>query len=321
MPITRPASAPPEPGAGRHGDRRCPACGGTLGGATLSSPDRLHGTPGRFEVAVCGNCGLGVTLPQVGPAELAAFYPSGYSAYELPSGPLRLASAAIQALQRWQALHTAPLDRLGTMRPGRLLDVGCGRGDLGAWMIAGGWSVTGVEPSPGAGGVARARGLDVRVGVLADAELEEGAYDAVVFRQSLEHVLEPAADVRRAQRALRPGGVLIVSVPNFGSWQRRRFGGAWYQLDLPRHRSHFDAGSLRALLARCGFVEVETSTSSTPVGLPASIQYGLAGRCLFPEGLELRLAVAACALALPLTWLVDRRAGEGDVLHAIARKP
>jgi SAM-dependent methyltransferase len=287
----------------------------------VSSRDRLHGTPGSFGVAVCGVCGLGVTLPPVSRGELAAFYPSGYSAYELPTGAVRLASSAIQRLQHWQALHTAPLDRLAAIRPGRLLDVGCGRGDLGSWMIDRGWSVTGVEPSPGACETARRRGLDARLGVLADAQLEDGVYDAVVFRQSLEHVLEPAADVGRAHVALRPGGTLLISVPNFGGWQRRRFAGAWYQLDLPRHRVHFGAGSLRGLLARAGFVDVRTSTSSSPVGLPASIQYVLAGRCLFPEGLALRAAAAACALLLPLTYLADRIGGEGDVLHATARKP
>jgi len=67
-------------------------------------------------------------------------------------------------------------------------------------------------------------------------------------------------------------------------------------------------------------VEVQTSTSTTPVGLPASIQYALAGRCLFPQGLSLRAAVAACALLMPLTWLANRLAGEGDVLHAVARR-
>ena len=133
-----------EQAAGAEGTR-CPACGGALGPAVLSAPDRLHGTPGRFEVAVCVACGLGVTLPPARAEELAGFYPGGYSPYELPSGPLRLVSATIQSLQRTQALRTGPLDHLARMAPGRLLDVGCGRGDLGAWMIARGWSVTGVE--------------------------------------------------------------------------------------------------------------------------------------------------------------------------------
>ena len=38
--------------------------------------------------------------------------------------------------------------------------------------------------------------------------------------------------------ALRPGGLVLITVPNFAWWQRRRFGNRWYHLDLPRHRVH-----------------------------------------------------------------------------------
>jgi 2-polyprenyl-3-methyl-5-hydroxy-6-metoxy-1,4-benzoquinol methylase len=229
-------------------------------------------------------------------------------------------SSAIQGLQRRRALRTAPLARLAGMPAGSLLDVGCGRGDLGSWFRARGWSVTGVEPSPEACTVARRRGMEVRTGTLAEVALDPDSYDVVVFRQSLEHVADPLADLRIALSALRGGGVAIISVPNFGCWQRRRFGGAWFHLDLPRHRFHFDAGALRATLARAGFSDVETSTSSSTVGLPGSIQYATVRRCLFPGGLALRIAVAACALTAPLAWFADRVAGEGDVLHAVAHK-
>lgn len=298
----------------------CPACGGQLGGALLSSRDRLHGVPGTFTVALCDRCGLGVTLPLVEPGELAGFYPQSYGAYGLPTGALGLISSAIRRLQERRALRTAPLASLTALPAGRLLEIGCGRGDLGSWFIRRGWSVTGVEPSPEACVVARGRGIDARTGTLADVELEPDCYDVAIFRQSLEHVTDPVSDLRRALGALRGGGLLIVSVPNFGCWQRRRFGGAWFHLDLPRHRLHFDPAALRATLERGGFLEIQTSTSSSTAGLPASIQYSLFGRCLFPEGLARSAAFAACALTGPLAWLADRLAGGGDVLHALARK-
>lgn len=260
----------------------------------------------------------GVTLPAVAPEELESFYPASYGAYELPTGTLALIAQAIQAMQSRQALRTTPLDRLAALPPGRLLDVGCGRGDLGSWLVRRGWSAVGVEPSIQACAVARTRGVDARSGTLADVELEPAGYDAVVFRQSLEHVTDPLADLGRARAALRDGGMAIVSVPNFGCWQRRRFGGRWFHLDLPRHRSHFDAATLKATLQRAGFARVEMYTSSSTVGLPGSIEYALAGRCLFAGGLKLRVAVAACALVGPFAWALDRLSGEGDVLHAVA---
>ncbi|MGO9763869.1 MAG: class I SAM-dependent methyltransferase [Solirubrobacteraceae bacterium] len=299
---------------------RCPACGGALGATLLGSPDRLCRLPGTFSVTRCKACGMGVTLPTVDASQLASLYPTTYGTYErLPTGVLGLVSKAVQRVQAWQSLHTAPFECLAELPAGRLLDVGCGRGDLGSWFVRRGWSVVGVEPSVHACELARSRGVDARAGTLAEVKLEPSTYDAVVFRQSLEHVTDPVGDLRRARQALRNGGVAIVSVPNFGCWQSNRFGGSWFHLDLPRHRFHFNANALRIVLERAGFRQVETCTSSSSVGLPASIQYALVGHCVFPDGLRLRVAAALCAATTPFTWLLDRLAGEGDVLHAVAR--
>ena len=270
----------------------------------------------------CGACGAGVTKPDASPEELASFYPSGYGPYEQPGNPLvRLASTAIRAWQGWLAMRGFPLDAARDLAPGRAVDVGCGRGDLGALLIRRGWQVTGVEPSADACAVARERGIDARQGTLADVPLEPGAYEVAVFKHSLEHVTDPVADLRRVRDALRPGGLVLVTVPNFSSWQRRRFGARWYHLDLPRHRVHFTPAALRRALERAGMDPVRLDTSTSMVGLPATVQYAVAGRCLFPDGLRLRVTSGLCALALPVSLLADRLAGAGDQLHAVARRP
>ena len=181
--------------------------------------------------------------------------------------------------------------------------------------------MTGVEPSETACAAAVERGIDARQGVLATVELDPGAYDAAVFQHSLEHVEDPVADLRLTHAALRSGGLLAITVPNFGGWQARRFGARWFHLDVPRHRVHFTAASLRRALELAGFEVVAIDTASSSVGLPGSVQYRLAGRCLFPGGLGLRVASGLAALSLPLAALGDRLLGEGDLLHAVARKP
>jgi hypothetical protein len=70
-----------------------------------------------------------------------------------------------------------------------------------------------------------------------------------------------------------------------------------------------------------GLAPVRYSTSTSAVGLPATLQYAIFGRCLFPQGLAFRLAALSCAALLPVTWLIDRFAGESDVLHVVARRP
>lgn len=299
----------------------CPCCAAPLDGPSFDGRDLNHGIGDTVRVASCRGCGSGVTLPAVPEADLGTLYPSAYAAYDLPStGLVALASRAVRAWQGRHALRSAPVEALADAPPGRAVDVGCGRGDLGETLLRRGWQVTGVEPSAEACAVAERRGLDVRAGTLATAALEPDAYDAASFRHSLEHVADPPAALAATWAALRPGGLLLISVPNFGGWQARRFRSRWYHLDVPRHRTHFTPPGLTRLLERAGFEEVRTSTSSSTMGLPFSIQYALVGRALFPSGLGLRLALLACLATYPVAWALDRIGG-GDMLHALARRP
>jgi SAM-dependent methyltransferase len=300
---------------------RCPICAAALPPAAIVAPDRGQGTPGRFEVAICDACGAGVTLPSAGPDDLAAFYPNEYGPHSgIEHGLLGLVSRAIRLFQATSARRRDPIASLSELVPGRGLDVGAGRGDLAASLARRGWRMTALEPAPGAVAHMRERGLDAREGVIATVALEPESYDFVVFQHSLEHTPDPLGDLRAVRAALRPGGLLLISVPNFGSWQRRAFGGAWYHLDLPRHRVHLSERSLRRALAAAGFADARFARTSSAVGLPASVQYLVAGRCLFPGGLALRVATGLCVLSMPLTALLDRLAGEADTLHAVARR-
>jgi SAM-dependent methyltransferase len=302
--------------------QQCPICQALLREATIDAPDRLHGTGAQHAVSRCRDCGAGVTLPRVGDEKLAAFYPEDYGPYDERMRPFeRVLSYAIRTLQRWSMLRSAPLGALCGRQPGRGLDVGCGRGDLAAALLARGWRMTGVEPSPSACTLASMRGIEVRQGTVTSVELEPAAYQVAIFRHSLEHTTDPVAALRRVAAALVPGGLVLITVPNLECWQARRLRGYWYHLDLPRHRVHFTPRALSHALCGASLEVLSVSTSSTAVGLPASLQYRIFGRCLFPSGLGLRVASGLCALLLPLVASLNRAAGAGDVLHAVARRP
>jgi SAM-dependent methyltransferase len=207
------------------------------------------------------------------------------------------------------------------MPAGKLLDVGCGRGDIGSAFIARGWAVSGVEPSEDACIAARERNIEAFAGTLEEAPFPREHFDAILFQHSLEHVAVPREDIDRARQLLRPGGVLIISVPNFGSWQRRSFQADWRHLDVPRHRTHFTSAGLQQLLADSDFAQIETSTTSSPDGLPMTLFHKLTHRSV-PSS---RLVGYALMVVMPILGLVGRAAdryhGHGDVLHAVARKP
>ena len=300
----------------------CAACGSQFSAAaSIHGYDRLHGVPGAFEVRVCGVCGSGRTFPLVPTDELAAFYPTSYSAYAAPSGSF--AGLLVGARLRWRyrrMLGLHPFDALRGLPAGRLLDVGAGSGDLGVALEPLGWRVIGVEPSADGCRRGRSRGLEMVEGTLETVDAGElgSEYDAVVFQHSLEHVVDPGDDLARARGFLRAGGLLIVSLPNFGSWQRRTFGSAWFHLDLPRHRTHFTAEGLKRLLRDNGFADCELTTSTTTDGLPMSLQYRTFGQRRFRGGAGLYVAALVSIALLPANLAVSALRGGGDELGASA---
>jgi SAM-dependent methyltransferase len=297
----------------------CLACGGPLSEApVVVGSDRMHSIPGRWPVHQCLTCGSGTTLPLATETELPAFYPAQYAPFEIPGGPVARLMAIMQRVRDRRFPLSALADPQGS---GRLLDVGCGRGDLAASWLAAGWRVLGIEPSPEAAATARARGAEIVGATLSTVSLEPSSLDAAVFRHSLEHVVDPLEDLRRVRAALRPGGHLAVIVPNWGGWQRRTFGEYWFPLELPRHRTHFSVAGLRAAIVGAGFAEIEVRPATPLITTSWSLQFALFDRVVTDHGGALLAGYAISVPVMIVTGLLDAALGGGDFLHAAARRP
>jgi SAM-dependent methyltransferase len=267
----------------------------------------------------CGSCGLGYTVPRPSPEELAAYYPDSYVPYQEPSPRTTVRQrlgARIDAARFSAGLRFGAFRVLTRSQSGRLLDVGCGRGDLASWFAQRGWSVAGVEPAEDAVRQAKARGIEMHHGTLDDAPWPPSSFDAVTFNHALEHVPDPQLTLRQAATIVRPGGLVVVSVPNFGAWQRRLFGSAWFPLDLPRHLQHFDRVSLPRMASAAGLEACEVRTTSLVAGFLSSVQYAIRGR-LFLSDVTMHRAMH---LLYPLVLLADLVFREADCLHFVGRR-
>lgn len=226
----------------------CPACGGgllpwrTIRGGEPSDPR-------SYQLLRCASCASAVTEGEPPGPE---FYESGQYALTEPrlAGPV----AAAQRSVTRQPVHF--LRRAG-LRPGaRVLDVGAGPGRMVAALAEGGYNAAGIEPSKRSVALAHRAGRAVQRRALFDHSDSE--LDAAVLWHVLEHLDDPAAALATVRAWLRPGGLLLVGVPNLASLQAEIAGAAWFHLDAPRHRVHFTADGARRLLARSGFEVVRT---------------------------------------------------------------
>lgn len=304
----------------------CPACGGAVA-HWRDVPAAEPALAGRlFELLRCRDCGSAVT----GGAALAGLHDAG--SYD--AAPPRGARLAAPVLARFDRARVARIVK-GCPPPADLVDAGAGRGRFVAAASDAGYRARGIEPAGPRAAVAQAHGLDVAASTIEAAEFAPSSLDAVTLWHVLEHVDDPGSALVAIARWLRPGGVLLVGVPNLESWQARLGGGRWYHLDVPRHRTHFTTAGLATLLRAHGFT-VERTDHVLLEHNPFGMWQSLVNRAtttpsylfnLLKRAVPLRpgqLAVSLLALPLaPVAALLELVAGllrRGGTVAVLARR-
>ena len=179
--------------------------------------------------------------------------PSGVPALEL-TGERTLPD--VPAENYWFRRHLAVYEWIGARVIGRrVIDMACGEGYGSEVLSRGASSVLGVDANPEAHEHARLRyqrqNLTFERG-LVETHGEPGAFEAVVFLQTIEHVQDPAAVLEHFRSLLAPGGVAYISTPNLLTLARE---GA-KKSDNPWHLKEYRAEEFKAL-CRQVFPEVE----------------------------------------------------------------
>ncbi len=152
-----------------------------------------------------------------------------------------------------------------------VLDIGAGTGDFVAFMAECGYHAEGIEPATEPSESAREIGLTIHTTDLAswaDDKNNHERYDAVVMVNVLEHVPDPEAVVEQSTKLLRPGGVLIIRVPNDfteiqEAAQKKLNKDAWWVF-APDHINYFSVESLRRFLEAFS-LDVEAEMTDFPM--------------------------------------------------------
>lgn len=229
----------------------CPACGDStsrlldwdysgLGDSVFNYTAQFH---------ACPSCGL-VYVGNIDDRTLGRFYAEECSYFEKPHF-----SVEAPANREKYAFYASML-RERAVTGGEMADIGCGRGGFVNWLAADGWQ-------------GRCCGIDVdtrslcsqadlpenvsfRNGSVFHLPFTDASLDLVTSFHVLEHLRDLKGVLAETARVLRPGGHILIEVPDAERYASLPVGTAFW-FSIREHINHFTAGALRAALNACGF--------------------------------------------------------------------
>ncbi|MEQ9407339.1 MAG: class I SAM-dependent methyltransferase [Fuerstiella sp.] len=340
----------------------CPVCGSTNMRRVLQAGDDLCGVPGVYDICRCRDCGHRFLNPRPTRATLSRCYPEHYGphqsvpvtagrevapgrevaarhevAAETSSTPWYLRFLPLRRIPGLKALYYRLTDDRGQPLPAKpedantgdepaAFELGCATGAYLARLAAAGWTVEGVEPAAAAAETARQSGLNVRTGVLDDISPPAASFDCAAAWMVLEHVYDPETTLRQLHQLLKPGGQLLISVPNAGCWEPLVFRSTWYVWEPPRHLHHFTPSSLRRVLYAAGFTDICIIHQRNILNIIGSLGIlltrlpgtrGLGRRLInYPNAPRMLVQLALSPFAHLLAWI-----HQGGRLTILARRP
>lgn len=209
-----------------------------------------------FQLQKCTQCDFVFTSPRPKNEDLGRYYESeDYISHSNTKASLFskayqwVRNRAIVQKRKWVESHTSR---------GSILDIGCGTGHFLNECKRNGWEIIGVEPSD----IARANAFqEHEISPLKSIEETDGmsqTFDAITLWHVLEHLPDLSTQFLRFQKLLKPGGVVLIAVPNYESHDAKHYGSDWAAWDVPIHLWHFSKSTLGRLAEKNNFHVVET---------------------------------------------------------------
>ncbi|MDF2438535.1 MAG: methyltransferase [Bacteroidota bacterium] len=227
----------------------CPFCD--------SDRSRPYDSMDGFNIVKCKACGFVYTNPRPYIKDLGNYYSEEYYLDERHKKKYYNPDGSIINEENDSEAGITQIENYVNKR-GKILEIGAARGGFLKELKKRGWETYGVEISESACKIAKEQnGIDLFCGSFKEYE-PDFLFDAICMYQTLEHLPDPKFVLQKCFDKLKPGGLLIISVPNLRSFDlklskdRRRL-----SYDLPRHLNHFDDRFLNKHLSGLGFKVLE----------------------------------------------------------------
>jgi SAM-dependent methyltransferase len=127
---------------------------------------------------------------------------------------------------------------------GKLLDIGAGTGEFLLIAKNNGWKVKGIEPDENARELAKQKGIIL---VPDSSSINDEKFDVITMWHVFEHVYDLNNQILELEKLLTKGGLLIIAVPNYKSYDAEYYKEFWAAYDTPRHLWHFSRNSFEKL--------------------------------------------------------------------------
>lgn len=227
--------------------RQCPVCSGTAFTHYLQVKDFT--TSGEeFSLQQCTGCRFLVTNPRPDQGSIRKYYLS--DKYISHTGSRKTVFDRIYSIVRSRALVNKYNLVSGYCASGKILDYGCGTGELLHTFQKNNWITEGVEPSQ----IASAKAAQL-LGQAPAKNLEEvksESFDVITLWHVLEHVHSLNETLTSLVNKLGPNSTLFIAVPNHESHDERIYKEYWAGYDVPRHLWHFSKENMHELLTNRG---------------------------------------------------------------------
>jgi len=228
-------------------NKACAFCGNKDQVFIFETADYI--TKDIFKLVRCRACGLVSTLPAPDDETMPKYYPEEY--YGEAGNRFTGLGERLTRLER--RMRAGAINKY-SKQPGRILDIGCGRGLMLQYLKKMGWECYATENSMPLVTNLRKDGINAtRELNIWNCDFQDSFFDVVSMWHVLEHVGDPRRTLDEIRRILKRGGVLVAATPNFGCWVSSLTRRNWFGIDAPRHLFHYDGKTLPAMIESSGF--------------------------------------------------------------------
>ena len=236
---------------------KCLACNSSNFAAFEQTIAMMHqNSPTKYNFDRCKDCGLVFLNPRMDETELGQFYTASYLPYRVEEAWGKYASFVKKDQEQIDKARVQRLIKHSRLSAqSRILDIGCGkptflsslRKSTEANLIGLDFSDEGWKNDTDS-----YRNIDLRTGEIADLSNEK-PMDIITMWHYLEHDYQPQQHLKQLLNYSHADTRLIIEVPNFNSYTRKKFGKHWSGYHTPRHTALYSPKNIELMLKNSGW--------------------------------------------------------------------